>query len=119
MLTNDTVLYYIHPDVHTIAVLKTSESYEALRDGFRDAIASINSLADDEEIELEGITYNVEVVCCADYKVSTHLILEPYPVTYNTQFLLTLMGMKAASSQHSCIWCEVKDTDRLQQNVII
>ena len=36
-----------------------------------------------------------------------------------TQFLLNLMGMKAASSQHSCIWCEVKDVDRSQQNVLL
>jgi len=36
--------------VHTVAVLKT------LRDGFRDTIASINSLADDGEITLEGMT---------------------------------------------------------------
>ena len=72
VLTDGTVLYalyYIHAEVHTIAVLKTSESYEALRDGFGDAIASINSLADDGEITLDGITYSVEVVCCADYKV--------------------------------------------------
>ena len=89
MLTDDRALYYVHADVHTVAVLKTPESYEALRDGFRDTLASINSLADDGEITLEGVTYNVEVVCCADYKVRicTHLIntkILQYTVFINT-----------------------------------
>jgi len=62
-------LYILHADVHTIAALKTTESYAAIKDGFGDAIASINALAKKGAITLNGTTYSVEVVCCADYKV--------------------------------------------------
>jgi len=55
--------------VHTIAALKTTESYEAKRDGFGDAIASINALAKRGANTLNGTICSVEVVCCADYKV--------------------------------------------------
>ena len=36
-------LYILHVDVHTTAALKTTENYKAIKDGFGDAIASINT----------------------------------------------------------------------------
>jgi len=45
------MVYCAHADVHTIAVLKTSECYKALREGFKDTFASINSLKADGQIE--------------------------------------------------------------------
>jgi len=69
MIVMTITLYILHADVHTVAALKTTESYGAIKDGFRDTIASINALAKRGAVTLNGTTNTVEVVCCADYKV--------------------------------------------------
>jgi len=55
--------------VHSIAAIKAQESYEAFRDGFADAFASINQLIANPQITVDGKDYRVKILFCADYKV--------------------------------------------------
>lgn len=59
-------------DVYTIAAIKARESYEALKEGFRGAFSSINNLISNPKIKVNGETYHIKVVFCADYKVLMH-----------------------------------------------
>jgi len=54
-------------DVHTIVAVMARESYEALKEG-----SSINNLISNPNIKVNGETYHIKVVFCADYKVLTH-----------------------------------------------
>ena len=76
---------------HTFAVVNGSEKYETLKVSFKDVFVEIYYLmisksvliVDDQEIKLEFFLGG-------DYK-----------------FLLTILGLKGATSLHACLWCKV------------
>ena len=57
-------------DIHTIAVIKASESYETLSVGFRDVFTDINNLIANPVIFIQEVDYEVVFFLCSDYKVN-------------------------------------------------
>lgn len=74
---------------HTIAVVKGKENYSTLETCFKDVFRDINALVKEKKIEVNGKTVNLEFFVGGDYK-----------------FLLILMGLSAANSNHACVWCK-------------
>ncbi|XP_065175871.1 uncharacterized protein LOC135805713 isoform X2 [Sycon ciliatum] len=79
----------------SFAALKGSETYETLRDGFKDVWTEINALIKDPTVKVGDKTVRLNIVFAADYK-----------------FLLLTMGMNKASARYACVWCKVADKDR-------
>ena len=80
---------------HTIAVVKGKENYSTLETCFKDVFRDINALVKEKKIEVNGKTVNLEFFVGGDYK-----------------FLLILMGLSAANSNHACVWCKVHKDER-------
>ncbi|KAK3735181.1 hypothetical protein QZH41_000466 [Actinostola sp. cb2023] len=57
----------------------------------------VNSLIEQGSLEIDNLKVNLEFFLGGDYK-----------------FLLIAMGMKAANSSHSCIWCKVSSAQRCE-----
>lgn len=75
---------------HTIAIVKGAEKYEALKESFKDVFDDINALNRSKKLTVDGKDYNVELFLGGDYK-----------------FILIMLGLKSATSNHSCAWCTV------------
>ena len=80
---------------HTIAIVKGSESYETIKESFETVFNEINNLINAKKIKVNNTEYNLEFFLGGDYK-----------------FLLTVMGMKCATSNYACIWCKVHKDNR-------
>lgn len=72
---------------HTIAVVNGSEKYETLKVAFKDVFAEINYFIEQGFINVNGQKVMLEVFLGGDYK-----------------FLLTVMGLKGATSLYACLW---------------
>ena len=55
--------------VHTIAVLQGIEKYETLKEGYAPVLQEINSLINDNFIEVLGVRYELNFLFGGDYKV--------------------------------------------------
>lgn len=64
-----TVAIYTHTDVQIVAVIKASEDYENLAEGFSDVFSEINQLLENPTININGEMYTFEFYLCCDYKV--------------------------------------------------
>lgn len=64
---------FIYIDIHTIAVIRGSENYETVSEGFRDCFKSINDFANDPMIIVDGVQYELKLFFCCDYKVSSRV----------------------------------------------
>lgn len=84
---------------HTIAVVKGTEKYETLKESFKNVFDEINALNRDKKLTIDGKDYNVELFLGGDYK-----------------FILIILGMKSATSHHSCVWCKVHAHCRYDMN---
>ena len=80
---------------HTIAVARGGEDYHTLKTCFKDVFLDVNNLVKEKKIEVDGKTINLDFFLGGDYK-----------------FLLILLGLSAANSNHACIWCKVHKNDR-------
>lgn len=75
---------------HTFAIGKGSESYETLEDSFGMIFQEINNLIQVSEITINESRFNLEFFLGGDYKS-----------------LLMMLGMKAATSNFTCLWCKI------------
>ncbi|CAB3978408.1 Hypothetical predicted protein [Paramuricea clavata] len=80
---------------HTLAIIKRHESYDLLKSSCSTIFEQVNKLVESKRIEVNGSSIPVEVYLGGDYK-----------------FLLLMMGMKCATSDHACIWCKIHKKDR-------
>ncbi|PFX16151.1 hypothetical protein AWC38_SpisGene19579 [Stylophora pistillata] len=80
---------------HTIAVVKGKEDHDTLRKSLANVIQDVNKLVKDGEIDVDGQMVKLEFFLGGDYK-----------------FLLIAMGMKAATTNNSCIWCKIHKNER-------
>ena len=80
---------------HTIAVVKGKEDYDLLRECFADVFRDINEVVTEKKIDLDGETVNLEFFLGGDYK-----------------FILLMMGLSGASSNHACVWCKIHKDQR-------
>ena len=95
--TNFTITFVDETDTkvrgpHLIGIVELCEQYAHVRDvlkKFDDEIRCLN----DEPVVIDDLPRRVRVVFCADYK-----------------FLLISLGMKSATSAHSCIYCTCKSS---------
>lgn len=84
---------------HTIAVVNGKEDYSTLKTCFGDVFRDINELVNEKKIEIDGKTFNLEFFLGGDYK-----------------FLLILLGLSGATSNHACAWCKVHKTERWEMS---
>ena len=80
---------------HTVAVVKGQESYELYKTSFTNVFVSINSLFSSKSVEVNGEKIQVNVCMGGDYK-----------------FLLMVLGMAGATSNHAFIYCKIHIDDR-------
>ena len=84
---------------HTFAAVKCPENYESLGEALQSVLAEINELIAEKEIELNGNTVKLNVVAGIDMK-----------------FMVIILGLNAAHSKYSSIWCEIKKDQRFFKN---
>lgn len=84
---------------HTIAMVKGTEKYETLKESLKNVFDEINALNRDKKLTIDGKDYNVELFLGGNYK-----------------FILIILGMKSATSHHSCVWCKVHTHCRYDMN---
>lgn len=77
---------------HTIAILKTGESYENLASGLADIAKEISTL---KSIKIQDKEYTLEYFLGGDMK-----------------FLALVCGINAANGTYSCVWCKCCAGDR-------
>ena len=80
---------------HTVAVVKGQGSYELYKTSFTNVFVSINSLFSSKSVEVNGEEIQVNVCMGGDYK-----------------FLLMVLGMAGATSNHAFIYCKIHTDDR-------
>lgn len=80
---------------HTIAVVNGSEKYETLQVFFKNTFSEINSLNEKGTIIVDSQEVKREILLVGDYK-----------------FLLTALGLKAATSLYACLWCKIHKDKR-------
>ena len=80
---------------HTIAVVNGSEKYETLQVSFKTTFSEINSLIDKGTIIVGGQEVKLEFFLGGDYT-----------------FLLTVMGLKGATSLYAFLWCKIHKDKR-------
>ncbi len=74
----------------TIAIVNGPEKYKTLKSSLSSAISEINSVISDGHILVDREQRTVDLYLGGDYK-----------------FLLMAMGMKRATSDYACLWCNV------------
>ena len=100
-----------------------------MRNSFADIFETINHIIKDGKISVNEYDVPVEFLLGGDYKVFvSHHSVEIYSVAgfysfYSKQlleylyiyfqFLVLLLGMKGATSDHACIWCTIHKNNRL------
>lgn len=80
---------------HTIAVVKGKEDYAVLKNCFKDVLSDINDLIRVKKIDLGEDIVNLEFCLGGDYK-----------------FILLMMGLSGATSNHACAWCKIHKDER-------
>jgi hypothetical protein len=80
---------------HTIAVVKGKEDYDVLKESFKDVLRDINEVVAEKKIDVDEGTVNLEFFLGGDYK-----------------FILLMMGLSGATSNHACVWCTVHKDER-------
>ncbi len=81
--------------------MKCPENYESLGEALQSVFTEINELIAEKEIEVNGNTVKLNVVVGGDMK-----------------FMLITLGLNAANSKYSCIWCEITKDERFKESPI-
>ena len=76
-------------------VVKGQESYELYITSFKNVFMSINNFFSFKSVEVNGEDIQVNVCMGGDYT-----------------FLLMILGMAGATSNHACIYCKIHTDDR-------
>ena len=79
----------------TIAIVDGPESYNVIKESFKDCLFEINELIKRGKITIDGVDLPVEIFLGGDYK-----------------FLLIIMGLSGATSDYACLWCKVHRLSR-------
>ncbi|XP_031567135.1 uncharacterized protein LOC116302079 [Actinia tenebrosa] len=82
-------------DNHTVAMIMGSEDHGNMKESLANVNEDVNSLIDIGKIQVQDKEFKLEFFLGGDYK-----------------FLLNAMRMKAATSDISCIWCNLHKQDR-------
>ena len=77
---------------YVLAILKTSENYDNLKESLSDLTQEMSKL---NKVTVEGKTYNIEYFLGGDWK-----------------FLACVCGLGAASQDYACIWCKCPRNQR-------
>ena len=77
---------------YVLAILKTSENYDNLKESLSDLTQEMSKL---NKVTVEGKTYNIEYFFGGDWK-----------------FLACVCGLGAASQDYACIWCKCPRNQR-------
>ena len=80
---------------HTVAVVKGKEDYSVLKNCFKDLFSDINEMVREKTLDVGGKVVNLEFFLGGDYK-----------------FILLIMGLSGATSNHACAWCKIHKNDR-------
>ncbi|CAB4029215.1 Hypothetical predicted protein [Paramuricea clavata] len=80
---------------HTIAVVKGKEDYVVLKNCFKDVLSDTNDMVREKKIDLGEDIVNLEFFLGGDYK-----------------FILLMMGLSGATSNHACAWCKIHKDER-------
>ena len=80
---------------HTLAVFNGPETYDNIKSSFSDMFSKINHFIDKGSITIDDQEQKLEFFIGGDYK-----------------FLLTVMGLKGATSLYACLWCKVHKNNR-------
>ncbi|KAJ7380565.1 hypothetical protein OS493_009032 [Desmophyllum pertusum] len=81
---------------HAVAIVKEKENYDALKESLANVIRDVNALIEVGHMIVDGQRVNLDFYLGGDYK-----------------FLLIAMGMKAATSNNSCVWCKIFKNERV------
>ncbi|XP_066923203.1 uncharacterized protein [Clytia hemisphaerica] len=87
--------FYKSSGNNAVGVGMASESYECVKECFQDLITEVNEIAKNPAIVVGGKELDVELFIGGDYK-----------------FLLMILGMKSATSDNSCIYCDITREQR-------
>jgi hypothetical protein len=80
---------------HSVGVVKARQTYDTLKESFKDIFKEINDLNDKKTITVKGRELKVELCLGGDYK-----------------FILIMLGLKGATSHCACAWCKVHKDNR-------
>ena len=78
----------------TIGIVNGKEDYNTIKESFRDIISEINKLVAAAR-KVKGKNINIELFLGGDYK-----------------FILTMLGLKGATSNYACAWCKLHKDER-------
>ena len=79
-------------DNYVLAILKTTESYDNLKESLSDLTAEMTKLS---KVKVGGKHYNIENFLGGNWK-----------------FLACVCGLGAANKDHACIWCKCPRNQR-------
>ncbi|XP_031555876.1 uncharacterized protein LOC116292664 [Actinia tenebrosa] len=82
---------------HTVALVVGNEDYQQLKVSLANVTRDVNNLIKEGSITVEERKFNLEFFLGGDYK-----------------FLFNAMGMKAATSDNSCIWCKMHKNESFE-----
>ena len=77
---------------YIVAVIKTKDDYEGIRESLSDLIVGMRNMKD---INIDGKVYNIEYFLGGDWK-----------------FLATVCGIGPANQDFACIWCKCPRSER-------
>lgn len=69
--------------IHTVAIIRASEDYETISEGFKDFFQSINDLVNNPLITVDGVQYELKLFFCCDYKVSCSIAAYAWYIIIN------------------------------------
>ncbi|XP_066918734.1 uncharacterized protein [Clytia hemisphaerica] len=87
--------FYKSSGNNAVGVGMASESYDCMKESFQDLITEVGEIARNPKINVDGKDLDVNLLIGGDYK-----------------FLLMLLGMKQATSNNACIYCDINKNDR-------
>ena len=92
-------LTYLCIGIQTIAVLRTTEDYETISEGFSDCFKSINDFVNNPLINVDGIEYQLKLFLSCDYKVSAcfHNLITSASLLIIASYLSVYMAVGHAS----------------------
>lgn len=79
----------------TLAILNGKEDYSSMKESFGGIFSEINSMITEAKIMVSNTEIETEFFLGGDYK-----------------FILTMLGLNAATANYACAWCKIHKDDR-------